>query len=48
MPDAEYEEYLENIEKYLNSDKVKVFSSKYFAETIVNNCIEKSRDDNKK
>ena len=46
MTDEQYKNYLENIEKYLNSEKAKVFSSKYFAETIVNNCIEKNNDDN--
>jgi hypothetical protein len=48
MPDDEYLQYLNSIEKYLNSKKVQVFSADYFAKNIVTNCIEKNRNDIKR
>ena len=41
IDDFRYKKYLHSIENYLNSAKAKVFSSEYFAETIVMNCINK-------
>ncbi len=39
MSDDRYGLYLDNIEVYLRSEKARVFSCKYFAETIVNKTI---------
>ncbi len=39
MADSDYLMYLNNIEKFLNSDEAKEFTSTFFAETIVKNTI---------
>ena len=39
MKDEEYQAYLENIKKFLESDKFKAFSAEVFADTIVNGLI---------
>ena len=39
MKDNTYLEYLENIEKFLNSDKIKQFSSESFAKVITKNIL---------
>ncbi|MRN51404.1 hypothetical protein GJU94_16550, partial [Brucella sp. 10RB9214] len=39
MSDQQYLEYLDNIEKYLNSDKIKPFTVEYFAEIISREII---------
>lgn len=39
MKESEYFEYLENIERFVNSDKIFPFSSDFYVETIVNEII---------
>jgi len=41
MSDEKYLEYLDNIEQYLNSQASYEFSSEFFAQTIVENIIQK-------
>ncbi len=39
MSDEQYLEYLENIEQFLNSEKIFPFSAEYFAETIIKEVL---------
>ena len=34
MPDSEYEKYLQEIKKFLESEKMYPFTAEYFAKTI--------------
>lgn len=39
MPNSEYTTYLENIKKFLNSDKMYLFSAENFSKIIVENIL---------
>ena len=39
MPDAEYLNYLANIEKYLNSEQIQQFSAQHFADTVIKEVL---------
>jgi len=45
MPDKEYINYLEAIKNFIKSDKIYLFSAKYFVETLVNEIL---REENNK
>jgi len=46
MDDEKYLEYLNNIERFLNSEKAYPFSSEYFAETVINEILKSVKNNN--
>jgi len=39
MPNSEYLDYIENIQKFVSGDKIKLFSAEHFANTLLNNIL---------
>jgi len=42
MDENEYNNYLNNIEKYLNSGNIEEFTSKYFSQVIVQQVLKEN------
>lgn len=47
IPDREYMDYLDAIKNFIKSDKIYPFGAEYFAEKIVKEILENSKDDRK-
>lgn len=41
MDDKKFNDYQQNVERYIKSDKIRLFSAENFANTVVNNIVTK-------